>query len=252
MFKIMKHEIIRNRSTLIALVGVLLCAEIVFLLGAIRSKGTTMVMGFLFLILATGASFFTVWIQGVTGFKRDLSEKSGYMIFMTPVSPYRIVVGRLLVALLELILASGMVALMFLINVKILYVKYETPLEIIELVARFLGVSMSEIWVSLTIAIMTSMLTTLTLYAAAHLFEAIWALNSGRSASGKGLVIFLTLAALVVFILIAVLLPNLQSTAWNPVVRGFIRKIPRYIFYLAGIVISSLSTGYLLKEKVSL
>ena len=37
-----------------------------------------------------------------------------------------------------------------------------------------------------------------------------------------------------------------------PVVRGFVRKIPRYLFYLVGTVGCTFGTAYLLNNKISL
>lgn len=68
---------------------------------------------------------------------------------------------------------------------------------------------------------------------------------------GKGWGIALMSAGVLVFMLIAVLMPNINNEAFNPVVRIFIRKIPRYIFYLIGTVGCAIGTGSLLDKKIS-
>ena len=252
MLKIMKYEILRCKSALFALIGVLLCAEFVFLMGTVVNKGATMTLGLVFLFLATGAAFFTVWIQGLTGFIRDLTEKSGYMVFLSPVSPGRIVAAKFLVALLELLVASGLAALFFALDIRLFFAKYETPLKIIEWVALFLGVSISELWAAFSIAMLTSMLSTMALYSVAYLFATVWMAVFDEKPTGKWRGIALMLAALLVFLLIAVLLPNVYNAAFNPVVRNFIRKLPRYIFYLIGTVGCAIGTGKPLDRRISL
>ncbi|MBR6172809.1 MAG: hypothetical protein IKQ49_06515 [Eubacterium sp.] len=252
MTKIMKYEILRSKVTLIALFGVLLGAEFVYLVGVMLKKDSTMSLGIIFLILAAGASFFTVWLQGLTGFRKDLTDKTGYMVFLTPVSPYRIIIGKLLVALGELVLASGLVALLGSIDIRILYAKYETPMKIIEKIAEFFGVTTSEVWAGFIVLVLTSMLSTLTLYAIAYLFSAVWAARFGTQYSGKGASIVLVVAVLIIYYLIVLNLPTLSSTARNPVVRGFVEKLPRYIFYVIGTIGCTWGTGYLMDKKISL
>ncbi|MBR3538276.1 MAG: hypothetical protein IKN79_04305 [Eubacterium sp.] len=252
MAKIMKYEILRNKVTMVALTGVLLGAEAVFLLGVILKKDSTVSLGSVFLILGAGAAFFTVWLQGLTGFRKDLNEKTGYMVFLTPVSPYRIVIGKLLVALGELIFASGLMALLGTIDIKLLYARYETPMMIIEMVAKFLGVTTSEVWAGFIVMVITSMLSTLTLYAVAYLFSAMWASRFGTGESGRAGNIILVVMVVLIYYLIVLNLPTLSSSLRNPVVRNFVQKLPRYIFYVIGTVVCTWGTGYLLNRKISL
>ena len=200
-----------------------------------------------------GITNFSVWIHGVTGFYRDLTEKTGYMLFLIPVSPYRIAIAKMLVAVCQLLLAAGLTGLMFAIDVKILFHKYETPMTILEWIASFLGVTMSEIWAAFFVTVLTSMLSTMALYAIAYQIMTVWAAVFGTRSSGKGIGVLLVILALAVFFtVIALSLPNLTSTAVNQVVRGFVRKIPRYLFYLVGTVGCTFGTGYLLNNKISL
>jgi len=251
LLKLIKYEILRCKFTMVALIGVLLCSEVVFLVGAAANRGATMTLGIVFLLLAAGAAFFTVWTQGLMGFIRDLTDKTGQMVFLTPVSPRRIVAVKFLVALLQLFIASGLVALFFALDIKLFYAKYETPLKIIEWVARFLGVTIAELWAAFSIAMLTGMLSTIVIYAIAYLFTAVWMAGYGTNTSGKGLRIVLMIAVFLVFMIVAILLPNISNSAGNPVVRSFIRKIPRYIFFLIGTVGCAVGTGYLLEKKIS-
>ena len=80
MLKIMKYEVLRNKMTLATLGGVLALAELVFVYGIARGKSSTIGLGVVFLMLASGAAYFTIWLQGLTGFRRDLQDKTGYMV----------------------------------------------------------------------------------------------------------------------------------------------------------------------------
>ena len=248
----MKYELLRNKVTLIALLGVLAGAELVFLFGAVKSKLSTLTLGIFFLMLASGAAYFTIWLQGLTGFRRDLMDKSGYMLFLTPVSPYRIVVAKLIVALGELVLTAGLVGVLAAVDLKILRGKYEKPIRIIETAAEFLGVDEGDLWAAFFVVILTSMMSVLCLYSMAYLFAALYASSGIQKNLGKGGGILFVVVVLFIYFFITLNLPTVSSTLKNPVVRGFVEKIPRHIFYVVGTLGCTWGTGYLLDRKISL
>jgi len=252
MLKIMKYEVLRNKMTLAALGGVLALAELVFVYGMIREKGSTIGLGVVFLLLASGAAYFTIWLQGITGFRRDLQEKTGYMLFLTPVSSYSVVIAKLLVALIELSLTAGIVAFMAYIDLEMLRKKYERPITIIETIANVLGVSVNDLWAAFVVVILTSMLSVLCLFSMAYFFSAVMAHRNSKLLGGRGGTVLLVVIVVFMYYFITLNLPTVSNGVRNAVVRGFIEKIPRYIFYLFGTIGCTWGTGYLLDKKISL
>ena len=247
----MKYEVLRNKVTIIALLGVLGGAELVFLFGAVKERGSTLTLGIVFLMLASGAGYFTIWLQGLTGFRRDLQEKSGYMLFLTPMSPYSIVVGKLLVALIELAATAGIVGGLAAIDLAIMRKKYKYHIQVLETAADILGVDEGDLWAAFFVVILTSMMSVLCLYSMAYLFSAVYA-SSGARNLGKAGGIILVIVVVFVYYLITLNLPTISNDIKNTVVRGFVAKIPRHIFYVLGTVGCTWGTGYLLDKKISL
>lgn len=252
MVKTMKYEFVRNRVVLLSLLGVMGGAELFYLVGILSGKNTTISLGLIFLILGAGAVYFTIWLQGLISFGRDLREKTGYMVFLTPVSPYRIVIAKLLVALIELSFTGFFLTLLMTVDLKILYAKYEKPLSIIKTVAGFLGVTPDDLLAAGIVAVVTSLISVLTLYTIAYLCSALSAVFSGGKGGQRGVTILLVVIMVIVYYVISLNLPEIDNNVRNLVVRGFVAKIPRYIFHVLGIAGCTWGTGYLLNNKVSL
>ena len=252
MLKIMKYEVLRNKMTLATLGGVLALAELVFVYGIARGKSSTIGLGVVFLMLASGAAYFTIWLQGLTGFRRDLQEKTGYMLFLTPVSSYSVVIAKLMVALIELARTAGIVAFMAYIDLEMLRKKYERPVRIIETIANVLGVSVDDLWAAFVVVILTSMLSVLCLFSMAYFFSAVMAYKNSKLLGGRGGTVFLVIIVVFMYYFITLNLPTVSNNVRNAVVRGFIEKIPRHIFYVLGIIGCTWGTGHLLDKKISL
>ena len=91
MLKTMKYEIIRNKLTLIILASILGAAELVFLFGIIGDNTRFVGYGILLLVLGTSVVYFAIWLLGLMSYSHDLRDKTGYMVFLTPISTYKII-----------------------------------------------------------------------------------------------------------------------------------------------------------------
>lgn len=96
MFKLMKYEFRKWRTTLLAMLGGLAALEIGFVLGQSLNKTGLMATCLGLITILTFAAFASLLIAGIASYSQDLNQKSGYLIFMTPVPTLGIVLSKLL------------------------------------------------------------------------------------------------------------------------------------------------------------
>ncbi|MGN0241992.1 MAG: hypothetical protein ACI4CS_09925 [Candidatus Weimeria sp.] len=98
MAKIMKYELIKNRFRYLTMVAVMALVEVGFLItNFVGYKASTAM--WILLMLAAFGTFIIVLFEGIAMYNRDLREKSGYMIFMTPLPAWQILLGKIIVIL---------------------------------------------------------------------------------------------------------------------------------------------------------
>ena len=95
MLKLIKYEFRKMRTTLLVLALALAALEVVYLLGLKLDKSkmygiSLAVIGFLVF-----GVYAYVLIAGVIGYARELSNRTGYLLFMAPVRPLSIIIGKL-------------------------------------------------------------------------------------------------------------------------------------------------------------
>ncbi len=108
MLTLIKYEIRKhayNKAVILIALGVI---ELFFMLG-IAAGNRTMAKdtSVLFDILAAGAAF-VVLFEPISSFNSDLSKKTGYMLFLTPNSSFKIVGAKIITAILQIAVASVM------------------------------------------------------------------------------------------------------------------------------------------------
>ena len=96
MLKTMKYEVIRNKMVIIILFSILGGAEAIFLMGLAGDSRNLIGYGILGLVLGTSIIYFVIWLLGIMSFSHDLRDKTGYMVFLTPVNPYKIIIAKML------------------------------------------------------------------------------------------------------------------------------------------------------------
>jgi len=253
MLKLMKYEFIRNRVTMFVLGGILGGAEVIFLLGAMSKDSGTMGTGMVLLVLGSSIIYFTIWLLGLISFSRDLREKSGYMVFLAPVSPYKIVFSKMLLGLLELFATAILLLLLASIDLKILSAttgSWEANLT--QVLFRFYGISVKELWADCAVLLISSVFSVLTMYSIAYLGSAIAALVSKSNSGQKWLGVLFVILILIVYFVIDDALPEIKNNIRNEFVNVFVRQIPSFILSAIAIVGCSWGTGYLLDKKISL
>ncbi|MCR5147350.1 MAG: hypothetical protein K6C35_00085 [Eubacterium sp.] len=252
MLKTMKYEIIRNKMTLFILGSVIGAAELVFLFGLITDKRSTIGLGIALLVFGTSIVYFSIWLLGIMSFSHDLRDKTGYMVFLTPISPYKIIFSKILVGLFELILAAVLFIILASIDIKILLDKFGASAEVFDAIARILGSSKSTIWAAFIVFVLGLVFSVLLYYSVAYFMSAVSALL----ARGKGAQRFISIVLVIVFIIIYNVidrkLPTIDNNISNEAFRLFVKNIPSYLVALCVSAGFTFGCGYLMDNKLSL
>ena len=229
MAKTIKYELIRHKFTLIILSCILGGAEFLFLIGTTPSAT---VMGLMLIYAAGMAAYFTIWLLGLISFSRDLREKSGYMIFLTPVSSYTIIFSKIIAALLELAVAA-------------------VSMDFLREFSSLLDTTTDRVWSVFLSIWITGLFTTLTLYAIAYFGSALAAMSTQSKGGRRWLSVGIIFGILIVYTIIAKSLPEI-SVRSDVLFRELIERIPNIIFALAVSAGCTYATGYLMDKKISL
>ena len=248
MAKTIKYELIRHKITFIILSCILGGAELLFLIGMTPSAT---VMGLMLIYAAGMAAYFTIWLLGLISFSRDLREKSGYMIFLTPVSSYTIIFSKIIAALLELAVAAvALVGLAFL-DMQIASSRFSRSMDFLREFSSLLDTTTDRVWSVFLSIWITGLFTTLTLYAIAYFGSALAAMSTQSKGGRRWLSVGIIFGILIVYTIIAKSLPEIsvRRDVWF---RELIERIPNIIFALAVSAGCTYATGYLMDKKISL
>lgn len=106
MLKLMKYEFRKMRTTLLIMFIILIALEAGFIIGnVIDHEFLPAVCIFLITLLAM-VVYAYILISGIVSYSRELKDRTGYLIFMTPVCPISIVASKLLFTVLAAIAAA--------------------------------------------------------------------------------------------------------------------------------------------------
>ena len=149
MLKLMKYEFRKLRTTLLALLGVLAALEIGFLVGVAQEKSSLTAISIILLMVLTFVVYAYIILAGMASYSRELKEKSGYLIFMTPVSPLGVVLSKLLFTALAALVTTAIFSAVAWLDIRHLMNQLhlgKEELEQVNLILRFGLNANADIW----------------------------------------------------------------------------------------------------------
>ena len=149
MLKLMKYEFRKLRTTLLALLGVLAALEIGFLVGVAQEKNSLTAISVILLMVLTFVVYAYIILAGMASYSRELKEKSGYLIFMTPVSPLGVVLSKLLFTALAALVTTAIFSAVAWLDIRHLMNQLhlgKEELEQVNLILRFGLNANADIW----------------------------------------------------------------------------------------------------------
>ena len=100
MLKLMKYEFRKMRTTLVILLLALAALELMFALGTGLDKRGWIMTSLVLLSMLACCIYGYILVAGIVSYSRELSDRTGYLVFMTPTRPLGIVLSKLLFTLL--------------------------------------------------------------------------------------------------------------------------------------------------------
>lgn len=107
MLKLMKYEFRKLRNTLLGMLAALAALEIGFVIGTQTDNTTVTAVCLSLVAFLTFLVYAYIILAGMASYSRELKDKSGYLIFMTPVTPLGVVVSKLLFTALAALAATA-------------------------------------------------------------------------------------------------------------------------------------------------
>ena len=249
MFNLIKYELIKQRGSKLIALGIFAILEVIFLLGVLLEKDGFLGFGMGFLAIVSIVFIFWLGIEAIFTLSNDMKNKSGYMLFMTPQSVYKIMAGKVLSSIITIIIAMACIALLALADMTILLVRFSSIKEFTNMVRdmteAFTGIDFS--WQSGLGFLIMLILSWISMVAAG--FVAVTISNTLlANLKAKGLISF------VIFIAVGIISSYILNILYGFI--GYDNNILVFVINLAVSVITTLIcfivSGECMKRRLAL
>lgn len=254
MFKMLKYEWRKNILSPLIVLGVFAALEVYFLIGCYGLDSLAHVSAAAsFLMLAALFSYIFVLLYGIISYSSDLKNKSGYLVFMAPISSFKILGSKLLSTLITGVILLAVICGLAILDFNIandvfgldLYISFSD-----EFLAMF-GSSASDIIIGTCVFIFTFLLEFYMIVTVGYLAVSLSS-TALQNKKGKGFVsLLLFVAIIVVVFVIAYHLPSIKvsGTSFG---SELLCDLPQYILLTAVTICSFIGSSLLLEKKISL
>ena len=249
MLNLIKYELIKQRGSKFIALGIFAILEVIFLLGVLLEKDGFLGFGMGFLAIVSIVFIFWLGIEAIFTLSNDMKNKSGYMLFMTPQSVYKIMAGKVLSSIITIIIAMACIALIALADMTILLVRFSSIKEFTNMVRdmteAFTGIDFS--WQSGLGFLIMLILSWISMVAAG--FVAVTISNTLlANLKAKGLISF------VIFIAVGIISSYILNILYGFI--GYDNNILVFVINLAVSVITTLIcfivSGECMKRRLAL
>ena len=252
MLKMMKYEIKRNRLSYFFMLAVLLLLELVFSVGMLLEKEVVFSLSIIGLMFFGFAGILFVAINGTNIYSKDLKKKTGYMVFMTPISSYKVLGAKLLavfcssLVLLIIYVGIGLIDVFWVIEAYSIK-EFEPLIKQVFGIENFTFVALAEygVWIVVYGYIILNVVISfgyLSISLAATLLQ---------NKKGKGLIadaIFIGLLVLLGYVEGKLFGANVGDTFTAMLIAG----LPGILFELACGIAAFWGAAYMLEHKINL
>lgn len=128
MLKLMKYEFLRRQRVFLIALVILLFIEgaIIF---CIYKGNAWIALGIILGLLLCYGSVLFVFIDSIASYSMDLNQKSGYSLFLTPTSGYKIIASKALISFIELLIVIGIVFGFVFLDIKFIDLRYSDQIS---------------------------------------------------------------------------------------------------------------------------
>lgn len=254
MFKMLKYEWRKNILSPLIVLGVFAALEVYFLIGCYGLDSLAHVSAAAsFLMLAASFSYIFVLLYGIISYSSDLKNKSGYLVFMAPISSFKILGSKLLSTLITGVILLAVICGLAILDFNIANDVFGLDLYISfgdEFLAMF-GSSVSDIIIGICVFIFTFLLQFYMIVTVGYLAVSLSS-TALQNKKGKGFVSLLLFVAIIVTVfVIAYHLPSIKVSG-SSFGSKLLYDLPQYILFAAVTVCSFIGSSLLLEKKISL
>ena len=172
MWKLLKYEFRRARTSLLTVLGLIAVVEIYFLIALGVDRMDHVIIAAVLMMLATYGAAVYIFVRGVTSYASELKAKSAYLIFMTPNSGLKIMGSKYLYTFVNGILLGGICGALGALDVSLIITHEDDWQGYLRMVDIFLranqGVQTGQIVLAVVFYLVLVLLSLLTFFAMAY------------------------------------------------------------------------------------
>lgn len=256
MLKMLKYEFRRGIFPLL-IVGIVIAAiELYFLISTLTEHADYSIIAVSLLILAAFCCYLFVLIYGIISYSQDLKNKSGYLVFMAPISSYKVIGAKLLSILLTGAIIVAVIFGLLTLDLSLAYSTYDSIdtfydflSNILELGGYSLGGVILRLLAFILVFLIQFFMTITLAYLAVSVCSTIL-----QTKKIKGFISFvLFIVFYVILSVIASKIPHLSNPGPNATfMEAMYAMIPQIALYFVVMVASYIGSSVLLEKKISL
>lgn len=254
MGKLLKYEFIKNRVPLFIFAALLVISELVFGFGMIAKNDNAVGISILLFGIMSPVCTLGGLIIGAGTYTKELSNKVGFMVYMTPNSSYKIVGSKFVFTAIVEVFFSGVLALAAYGDASILFKEFgldEDMLDVVFDYAEAIGISIPELMVKIFATFLTVILSLVMIVAIYYIAYTLTATFMQASKARNWMAALIFIAGAYLVIEIYMLLPDVTYSVVTDTI-DIASLVPAVLYSLLIIVISYFSCSYMLDKKVSL
>lgn len=172
MWKLLKYEFRRARTSLLTVLGVIAVLEMYFLISLGVDHMEHVVIAAVLMMFATYGAAVYVFVRGVASYASELKAKSAYLIFMTPNSGLKIMGSKYLYTFVNGILLGGVCGALGALDLSLIMMHEDDWQSFLRMMDIFLrvnqGVQTGQIVLAIVFYLVLVLLSLLTFFAMAY------------------------------------------------------------------------------------
>lgn len=252
MLNLVKYELIKKRKLILAAIAVSVILNI-YLCSSYKDEGFVLFLSLFILVMPI-----LYIVDVIKIYSDDINKKSGYLLFMTPNSGYKIIVSKLITAVIE----GAAIILLFIIFtiVNSIYFSYISGytinvreiIYVTNLMTKELGINFGHLLTFSLTAILALLGFFTTVYTSMTIRKSIF--SEIKFNGALSFIIFLLLNWGIARLSNVVLDNSNFNSFMDPytALEWFVELLPMNIFYAVQTAILTFCSGYLLENKINL
>lgn len=255
MGKLIKYEFIKNRTPLLVSAGVFMASELLFLFGLLFEKEVPCAIGMVLLVLCSCFIFLIPLIVGITTYTKELSNKVGFLVYMTPNSSYKILGSKFIFTTVMFIAFGALVGVVGISDLLIVKSKFDVPEDFLDIIADILSVFGINLWDSLVniFGVLLDVLSALIMYVSlayvSYTLSATFMQNNKARSFVAGLIF---IAGFVGVIKLLSVLPTVDYAEGINAGSILIASLPVIGASIGVVLVCYAATAYMLDKKINL